>query len=369
MIGANRSAIESRLEERFGVARAVSVGRAALGLAVVLRCWIRQSRAVLVALPAAVCHDVLVAVREAGCTPVFCDVDPATGLVPKREWVRVRSLGATVAIVVHLYGNPADVGEVQSIFTGPHCLVIDDAAQALGTNTSGGLAGAQGDVGLLSFGATKQISAGGAALLFRDLGFADEVEATLAVEATAPVATRSALQAEFRRRLEGARAKLRIHGSAAAHSFFGLLQGYGPTLQVGLQESSEPMLLRELNRYAALTARRLAKRDVWLSSMNKSELQPIGMGSHTVPWRFVCRLPGISWDVQHRIGEAMRNCGMNVSHWYLPVHWMQSIEPEQLIGVEALSQEVFQFWIDDETPISEVYRQTEIVAEVVSTHE
>jgi dTDP-4-amino-4,6-dideoxygalactose transaminase len=81
---------------------------------------------------------------------VFCDVAITDGLVSSSEWARARALGANVALVVHLYGNPARVDEVRSIFPSPECLVVDDAAQALGSFSVAGLAGALGDAGLLS---------------------------------------------------------------------------------------------------------------------------------------------------------------------------------------------------------------------------
>src|SRR5512143_3093724 len=98
-----------RLERDFDAARAVPAARAALGLMALLRCWVGAGNGGRVALPASVCHDVVAAVLGAGCEPFFCDIDIADGNVPEREWGRARAAGASVAIVVHLYGNPADV--------------------------------------------------------------------------------------------------------------------------------------------------------------------------------------------------------------------------------------------------------------------
>src|SRR5260221_8448549 len=122
-----------RLERDFAVARAIPAARASVGLIAVLRCWTSGRGRTRVALPAIVGHDVVAAVQGAGCEPFFCDIDLSDGNVPEQEWARARSAGASVAVVVHLYGNPADISVVRRHFCSPHCLLIDDAAQALGS--------------------------------------------------------------------------------------------------------------------------------------------------------------------------------------------------------------------------------------------
>lgn len=368
-VTAEYSEIERTLERHFDVPRAICVGRAALGLVTALRSWSRSRPTPMVALPAAVCHDVLLAVREAGCIPVFCDVAVETGLVQRSEWARARAAGASVAIVVHLYGNPADVSEVRQIFPKHECLVVDDAAQAFGSRTPAGLAGSQGDVGLLSFRATKQISTGGAVILFHDLAFADDVATALKDRSRSHAAAESKPTDDFRHRFELARLELRRSGRGAAGHFFGLLDGLGDSLDATFSLHAAAILQDELNNYPLAVERRLAKRDMWLSALNGCALQPVGMANGAVPWRFVCRLPGINWAVQHELGEELRRRGMNVSHWYLPAHWMHTAEAELLPGAEALSSEVFQFWIDDSTTLGEVARQVEITTETFLPHE
>ena len=83
-----------RLESDFNSARALPVARAALGLMVVLRCWVDAGNAGRVALSASICHDVVAAVLGAGCEPVFCDIDPANGNVFEQEWARARAIMA-----------------------------------------------------------------------------------------------------------------------------------------------------------------------------------------------------------------------------------------------------------------------------------
>lgn len=353
-----------RLENDFHSARALPAARAALGLMAVLRCWMGAGNAGRVALSASVCHDVVAAVLNAGCEPVFCDIDPTNGNVLEQEWARARAAGASVALVVHLYGNPADISMVRRYFSSSDCLVIDDAAQALGSSNAAGSVGGQGDVGLLSFGATKHIEVGGAAILFKDSVFADTVARMLASIELLPEVQRSAIYTRFRQRFEAARIKLCSEGETAAVSFHGLLDGYFPSLQAPFPVGAAHAACLAFETYPQSMEQRIQKAAAWAAGLEDSGLVPVGMGAGTVPWRYTCRLPSIDWCGQHRLGEEMRSHGLNVSHWYLPAHWLCSHEPRTLPGTERLAREVFQFWVDDHTSLETIERGAAAVYEI-----
>jgi dTDP-4-amino-4,6-dideoxygalactose transaminase len=319
----------------------------------------------MVALCANVCHDVVAAVLGARCVPVFLDIDPATGLVPDREWARARAAGATVALVVHLYGNPSDVAAVRRQFPAGACLLIDDAAQALGVRHGTVLAGAAGDVGLLSFGATKHIEVGGAALLLGSTEFAALVRQELADVPVLAESDAAALRMRFRQGLEVARAQLRQRHENAVHSFSGLLNGYPPVLGQEFPLGSADTVLKALHDYPAACTLRQEKARAWASGLAGTGLQPVGMGNASIPWRFTCRLPGLDWDLQHRLGEGMRKRGLNVSHWYLPAHWMCGQPVGSLPGVERLASEIFQFWVDADTSLEQIHQGCASVATVI----
>jgi dTDP-4-amino-4,6-dideoxygalactose transaminase len=336
------------LETRFSLPRALVVGRAALGLAATLKCW-AQGRAgpVRVAVPAAVCHEVIVAILAANCEPVWCDVDMSDGLTPESEWTRARAAGAEVALVVHLYGNAASVAAARRAFAGPECLLIDDAAQALSAHSSEGEAGALGDVGLLSFGHSKQISVGNAALVFRDVRFAARVEDELRATVSAPDHLRLQLTETFRSRFDAARAALVREGDRAAVQFRGLLAELTPVLHAPLIEDIEVRIVAALDQYAHEVAARRARAALWSSALAGTPFQAVGMRNESVPWRYVCRLPGATWARQHDLAVRLRKGGMDVSNWYLPAHWFLGHAAGSLAGVETLSREVFQFWLTE----------------------
>ena len=60
-------------------------------------------------------------------------------------------------IVVHLYGNPVDMQPIMDIAKERGIAVIEDAAQALGSEYNGEMIGSIGDLGCLSFFPTKNL--------------------------------------------------------------------------------------------------------------------------------------------------------------------------------------------------------------------
>jgi hypothetical protein len=354
------------LEARYPGSTVVPVGRAALGLMALLQSWRSTRPACKVAVSGAVCHEVILAVLEAGCEPLFCDVDVANGLVPESEWARARKLGAEVAVVVHLYGNPARAASVRALFPRPSCLVVDDAAQAFGSWSADAAAGAAGDAGLLSFGHSKQIGSGNAALLIHTSSLAPAVIATLQTFTPVPAEHRQRLAEQFRARFDRAREGLRSDGDKAAEAFAGLLGGLGAVLRVGLTSASDDRLAQALGDYPRNVHARIGKASCWSEHAARLGLDPVGMGRGCVPWRFTWRLRGSDWTTQHKLAEALRRGGMHVSNWYLPGHWLVGHRPGTLPGVECLAREVFQLWVDESVSKDSIARDAATLSRELS---
>jgi len=101
------------------------------------------------------------AVRYAGATPVFVDVDPLCyALDPAR--IEAAITPRTRALIpVHLYGHPADMDPILEIARRRALVVIEDAAQAHGSEYKGRRAGGLADFGCFSFYPTKNLGACG----------------------------------------------------------------------------------------------------------------------------------------------------------------------------------------------------------------
>ncbi len=109
-------------------------------------------------------------IRYLGAEPVFIDSEPTTWNMSPRALERAlyeaNMLGQLpkAVIVVHLYGQCADMDAIMKICRQYGICVIEDAAEALGATYKGQMAGTIGDYGIYSFNGNKLIttSAGGA---------------------------------------------------------------------------------------------------------------------------------------------------------------------------------------------------------------
>ncbi|TVX91803.1 aminotransferase class I/II-fold pyridoxal phosphate-dependent enzyme [Paenibacillus agilis] len=109
-------------------------------------------------------------IRYLGAEPVFIDSEPATWNMSPRALERAlyeaSMLGQLpkAVIVVHLYGQCADMDAIMKICREYGICVIEDAAEAMGATYKGQMAGTIGDYGVYSFNGNKLIttSAGGA---------------------------------------------------------------------------------------------------------------------------------------------------------------------------------------------------------------
>lgn len=114
-------------------------------------------------------------------TPVFIDSEPQTwNMCPVQLERAIRDRikqhrKPKAIIVVHLYGQPAQLTKILAIAQKYQIPVIEDAAEALGSNYKGIKVGTWGDLGMLSFNGNKIIttSAGGA-LITKDKGQAEK---------------------------------------------------------------------------------------------------------------------------------------------------------------------------------------------------
>ena len=111
-----------------------------------------------VILPSYACTNVLLPVLKLECEPQFADIGEDLNISP--ESIEKTIKPNTKAIIVpHLYGCPAPIKEILEIARQKGLYVIDDAAQSLGAKVNGQYTGTFGDIGILSFGPFKVISA------------------------------------------------------------------------------------------------------------------------------------------------------------------------------------------------------------------
>jgi dTDP-4-amino-4,6-dideoxygalactose transaminase len=101
------------------------------------------------------------AIVRLGARPVFVDIDPVTFNIDATG-IEARITPKTKVILpVHLFGQCADMGAILAVARKHHLAVVEDAAQALGSEHEGKRAGSMGDVGCFSFFPSKNLGAFG----------------------------------------------------------------------------------------------------------------------------------------------------------------------------------------------------------------
>lgn len=119
-----------------------------------------------------------------GASPVLVDSEPETwnmspSFLEEAIISRKKATGRYPAaiVVVHLYGMPARMDEIMAIASRYGIGVVEDAAEALGSEFDGKKCGTIGDYGVLSFNGNKIITtSGGGALICPDKTAADRVK-------------------------------------------------------------------------------------------------------------------------------------------------------------------------------------------------
>ena len=164
--------------------RAVAVmnGTAALHIALVLAGVERDDLVVTQSLTfVATCN----AIAYCGAEPLFIDVDRRTlGLSPAAldAWLEEHALvddagdcrtrdghrRVRACVPMHTFGHPVDLDALVAVCERWHLVLVEDAAESLGSYYKGRHTGTFGDIGVLSFNGNKIMTTGGGGMLLAD---------------------------------------------------------------------------------------------------------------------------------------------------------------------------------------------------------
>lgn len=108
--------------------------------------------------------------------PLFADIDSKTFNIDLAKVAKSITRKTKAAIVVHLFGQTADMDEIEEIAEDHGITLIEDASQAHGAEYKGRKAGSMTKIGCFSFYATKNMTTGeGGAITTNDNEIADEI--------------------------------------------------------------------------------------------------------------------------------------------------------------------------------------------------
>lgn len=191
-VGPHVPRFENDLARATGAVKAVAVmnGTAALHLAMLVS-GVREGEVVIT--QALTFVATANAISYLGAKPIFIDSDPDTlGLSPKAldrfltanatkkdagAYLKASGKRIAACVPMHVFGHPVRLAEILAICSEWGIAVVEDAAEALGSEVDGKQAGCLAPVGVLSFNGNKIITTGGGgALLFRDEALADKAK-------------------------------------------------------------------------------------------------------------------------------------------------------------------------------------------------
>jgi len=95
-----------------------------------------------------------------GATPVFVDIQPDSWCLDPAAVARAITSKTKAIIAVHLYGNLCQMNELTALAAQHDLYLIEDAAEALGSEYYGKKAGSMADFGVFSFHGTKTMTTG-----------------------------------------------------------------------------------------------------------------------------------------------------------------------------------------------------------------
>ena len=168
ILGAEVEALESEFAEYIGVNNAVGVANGTDAIELALRAFdIGLGDEVITVSHTAVAT--VAAIEAVGASPILVDIDPDYYTLDPAQLHHELSERTRAVIIVHLYGQPADLDAVQ-LFCKQHGLfLIEDVSQAHGAFWGDKRLGSIGDIGGFSCYPTKNLGAiGDAGLITTD---------------------------------------------------------------------------------------------------------------------------------------------------------------------------------------------------------
>ncbi len=160
IMGSNVKTFEAEFADYCGVKHAVAVGNGTDGLIIALKSLGIGPGDEVITSPYTF-FSTAESISAVGAVPVFADVRPDTYNIDE-NLIEAAITPKTKAIIpVHLFGQPAEMDQINAIARKHGLKVIEDACQAVGAIYHEKRAGSLGDIGVFSFFPTKNLGCAG----------------------------------------------------------------------------------------------------------------------------------------------------------------------------------------------------------------
>jgi dTDP-3-amino-3,4,6-trideoxy-alpha-D-glucose transaminase len=286
ILGPEVQAFEREFADYLGARHAIGVANGTDALTIALRAMgIGPGDEVIV--PSFTFYASAEAIPPTGATPVFCDVDPDTMMVTPETVRAVMTARTKAVVVVHLFGNVAPVRQIEALGVP----VVEDSAQAAGSEGPDGRPGRIGTIGTFSFFPSKNLGClgDGGAVTTCDDALAERVR------------------------------MLRFHGSTDKVTYREV--GYNSRLDE-LQAAYLRILLAELDGWG--DARRAAGRRYAEAGLGDHVVLPVPAGGSDPAWHLYV----VRDDDADGLGAALKAAGIETRGYYrTPVHRQPAMRP------------------------------------------
>ncbi len=158
VLGPEVDAFETEFAAACGAAHAVGVNTGTDALMLALRALDIGPGDQVITAPLTAAYTAL-AIRMAGATPVFADIDPSRCTLAPQAVEAAITTRTRAIMPVHLYGQPADMTALAAVATRHGLAVVEDCAQAHLATCQGRPVGTIGIAGAFSFYPTKNLGA------------------------------------------------------------------------------------------------------------------------------------------------------------------------------------------------------------------
>ena len=225
-----------------------------------------------------------------GATPVFCDIDPDTWCMTAETAEPAITDRTKVLLPVHLFGNPAPIGDLLELAAPRGIRVLEDAAQAHGAKLGGRMVGSFGDAATFSFFPSKNLG-----------GFGD---------GGAVVTSNPEVEAAVRR--------LRFHGSEDKHHH--TEAGYNSRLDE-IQAAALRVLLPHMDEWTAARRRAAAGyREAGLDEI-------VRIQAETEDGESCWHLFVVASEERERLQGALNEAGIGARQYYeVPLYRQPAVE-------------------------------------------
>ena len=117
-------------------------------------------------------------IEQAGCIPVFADIDPTTRCIDPDSIVKRVGNNTRAIMPVHIYGQPAEIPRISDIAKANNLAVIEDCSQAHGAEIDGQKVGTFADISAYSCYPTKNLggTGDGGVILCRSKEFSEKIK-------------------------------------------------------------------------------------------------------------------------------------------------------------------------------------------------